>query len=610
MANPTVPLQKGDASPSQPRPIRDVVIRLAGNSQDGIQTIGGFLARLAGRSDQEVMTYMTIPSTISGGPSIFQVRMGTGDILSAGDYADVLIAFYQHSYDSHINSLRPGGVLIYDSDHVTPAPDEKRFSSIGIPITGRTVEAVGGATNDKGKNIFVLGLIARIFDLDVAKLTGLVKERFGGRSEDIVRNALVAFDAGYGYTSEGIRDCLFRFDTSGAPASARKQVTMDGNQALAFGLIAAGVRHGAAYPITPWSTIMEILRAELPKYGGIFVQAEDELAAISCALGFSFSGQLAVTGSSGPGLSLKMEALGWAVMAEIPLIVINIQRGGPSTGLPTSVEQSDLLQAIYGSHGDAPRVVLAPKNVEDCFHVALEAARIAREYSTPVIILSDQSLATRIEAFDEPDLSNLMVDPKPDLSERGADFKPYPYERMTRHATPGSRIASGKYPTVSGLEHDEFGHPTGNPALHAKMTARRRDKIKALGAQLPLPEVFGDPDRDVLIVGWGSTWGAIRESIRRLQSSGVRVGQLHLRHIHPLPAGLEAIFKRYRDVVVVEMNDEGVYGYGQLAMHLRGCHALPSIRSLTKTDGLTFKVREIVDGVNARIHRNGNGSKG
>jgi len=234
-----------------------------------------------------------------------------------------------------------------------------------------------------------------------------------------------------------------------------------------------------------------------------------------------------------------------------------------------------------------------------------------REWSrTPVLILTDQALATRIEAFDEPDLSNLMVDPKPDLSERGADFKPYPYERMTRHATPGSRIASGKYPTVSGLEHDEFGHPTGNPVLHARMTARRRDKIKALGAQLPPPEVFGDPEGDVLIVGWGSTWGAIRESIRRLQSSGVRVGQLHLRHIHPLPAGLEAIFKRYRDVVVVEMNDEGVYGYGQLATHLRGCHALPSIRSLTKTDGLTFKVREIVDGVNARIHRNGNGSKG
>jgi 2-oxoglutarate ferredoxin oxidoreductase subunit alpha len=610
MAISSAPPAQGPASPSQPRSINDVVIRLAGNSQDGIQTIGGFLARLAGRSDQEVMTYMTIPSTISGGPSIFQVRIGTGEVLSAGDNADFLVAFYQHSYESHINSLKPGGVLVYDSDHVTPAPDEKRFTSIGIPITGRTVEAVGGATNDKGKNIFVLGLIARIFDLDVAKLTSLVKERFGGRSEDIVRNAMVAFDAGYGYSADGIRDCLCRFDSGGLRASGANQVTMDGNQALAFGLIAAGVRYGAAYPITPWSSIMEILRAELPKYGGIFVQAEDELAAVSSALGFSFAGHLAVTGSSGPGLSLKMEALGWAVMAEIPLIVINVQRGGPSTGLPTNVEQSDLLQAIYGSHGDAPRVVLAPKNVPDCFHIALEAAKIAREYSTPVIILSDQSIATRIEAFDQPDLSKVMVDPKPDLSERGADFKPYPLDRITRHATPGSRIATGKFPTVSGLEHDELGHPTASPALHMKMTAKRRDKIRALGATLPLPEVFGDQDGDVLLVGWGSTWGPVREAVRRLQSSGVKAGQLHLRHINPLPNGLETIFKRYRDVVVVEMNDEGVYGYGQLAMHLRGCLALPSIRSLTKTDGLTFKVREIVDGVTARIHRNGNGSNG
>jgi 2-oxoglutarate ferredoxin oxidoreductase subunit alpha len=189
---------------------------------------------------------------------------------------------------------------------------------------------------------------------------------------------------------------------------------------------------------------METMRTELSKYGGIFVQTEDELAAIGYALGFAYSGHLAVTGSSGPGMSLKMEALGWAVMAEMPLIVINVQRGGPSTGMPTNVEQSDLMQAIYGSHGDAPRVVLAPKDVEDCFYIALEAGRIAREYSTPVIILTDQALATRIEAFDEPDLPKLMVDPKPDLSPRGMDFKPYPLDRLTRHAprAPRSRPAS------------------------------------------------------------------------------------------------------------------------------------------------------------------------
>jgi len=587
------------------RAVHDVVIRLAGNSQDGIQTIGGFLARLAGRSDQDVMTYMTIPSTISGGPSIFQVRMGTGEILSSGDQADFLVAFYQHSYDSHINSLRQGGVLIYDTDHVVPNPEDKRFRAVGIPITGATVEAVGGSSKDKGKNLFVLGLITRIFDLDVAKVAGLISERFGGKSEDIVRNAMLAFDAGYGTPADNLRDCLYRFDAAPSRASGRPQVTVDGNLSLTYGLIAAGVRHGAGYPITPWSTIMETLRSELSKYGGIFVQAEDELGAIGYALGFAYSGHLAVTGSAGPGLSLKMEALGWAVMSEMPLIVINVQRGGPSTGMPTNVEQSDLMQAIYGSHGDTPRVVLAPKDVEDCFYIALEAGRIARAYSTPVLILTDQGLATRIEAFDEPDLANLMADPKPDLSPRGADFQPYPIDRITRHAPPGAPIATGKYPTVSGLEHDELGHPSGNPALHMRMTAKRREKIKALGASLPVPDVHGDLDGEVLVVGWGSTWGPVREAVNRLRAGGMRAGQVHLRHLHPLPPGLDEIFSRYKNVLVVEMNDEGLYGFGQMATMLRARYALPSIRSVTKTDGLTFRISEILGGVARNLGHNG-----
>lgn len=598
MVSPNTPETPGGApNGGAPRSLKDVVIRLAGNSQDGIQTVGGFLARLAGRSDQDVMTYMTIPSTISGGPSIFQVRMGTGDILSAGDRADMLVAFYQHSYDAHIASLRPGGVLLYDSDHVKPAEDH-RFAHIAVPITSATVESVGGAGKDKGKNIFVLGLLARIFDLDVAKLTALVKERFGGKSEDIVRNAMLAFDAGYAWPQNNLRDLFYRFEAEAhQAASGRPQVTMDGNMALTYGLITAGVRHGAGYPITPWSSIMEMLRTELPKYGGVFVQCEDEIASVSTALGFSYTGRLAITGSSGPGLSLKMEALGWAVMAEMPLIVVNVQRGGPSTGMPTNVEQSDLMQAIYGSHGDTPRVVLAPKNVEDCFYIALEAARIARDYSTPVLILTDQSLSSRIEAFDEPDLAKLMVDPKPDLSTRGADFKPYPLDRITRHAPAGSKIESGKYPTVTGLEHDELGHPTGSPALHMKMTAKRREKIKALAASLPAPECTGDASGEFLLVTWGSSWGPGREALARVRKAGVSGAHLHLRHIHPLPPGIEETFSRFRKIVVAELNDEGLYGFGQLATLLRARYANPGIVSVCKTDGLTFKVSEIVAGI-------------
>src|SRR3954468_14154492 len=328
---------QSDRADLRPENINDAVIRLAGNSQDGIQSAGAFLARLAGRSAQDVMTYMTIPATISGGPSIFQVRMGTGEVLSSGDEADFLVAFYQHSYQDHVGFLKEGGVLLYDSDNVEPNLDDKRFVYVGVPITGLTVEALGGTAKDKGKNIFVLGLIAKIFHLDVEKLATLIKEKFAGKDESIVNTAIMAFTAGYAYPVGNVLTKQYQFHKLEKKPGARDQITMDGNTALAYGLIAAGVRYGAGYPITPWSSVMEVLRGQLPKYGGIFVQAEDELGAVSLALGFSFSGYLAVTGSAGPGISLKTEAIGWASMSEMPLIIINVQRGGPSTGLPTNV---------------------------------------------------------------------------------------------------------------------------------------------------------------------------------------------------------------------------------------------------------------------------------
>ena len=580
----------------RPENIQDAVIRLAGNSQDGIQTAGAFLARLAGRSDQDVMTYMTIPSTISGGPSIFQVRIGSGEVLSAGDEADFLVAFYQHSYQDHLDFLKEGGVLLYDSDNVEPNLDDKRFVYVGVPITGLTVEALGGTAKDKGKNIFVLGLITKIFSLDVEKLKRIISEKFAGKDESVVNTALMAFQAGYAYPVGKVLTHHYQFEKFEKKPGARAQITMDGNTALAFGLIAAGVRYGAGYPITPWSSVMEILRTQLPKYGGIFVQAEDELGAVSLALGFSFSGYLAVTGSAGPGISLKSEAIGWASMAEIPLIICNIQRGGPSTGLPTNVEQSDLHQAIFGSHGDSPRVVLAASTVEDCFYIAIEAARIARKYSTPVFILSDTSLATRIEAFDEPDLPKLMVDPKPDMTPR-ATHKPYPLDQITQHIPPGTRILDGKYPLMSGLEHDEMGHPTGSPKLHMAMTAKRRNKLRKLAEEIPVPEVYGDQEGDTLLVGWGSTYGPIHDAAKLAQENGEKIGALHLRHLHPLPNGLEKIFKNFKRIVTVEMNDQGLYGFGQLATILRARYCEPKIESVTKTDGLTFRVKEILQGV-------------
>src|SRR5438067_8593652 len=324
MSDATLTAQSAGGTPKISK-ISEAIIRIAGNSQDGIQAIGGFLARLAGRSEQEVMTFMTIPSTISGGPSIFQVRIGSGEVLSAGDDADVLLAFYQHSYEDHIGSLKKGGIVLYDSDHVEPKAEwQKDYHHLGIPISSLTVEAIGGTAKDKGKNIFALGLVAKMFDLELSKLEKLIGERFGGKDSSVLNNALAAFHAGY---SHSLGNVLETFKFVEGKHKGGHQVVMTGNEALAYGLIAAGVRFGAGYPITPWSDIMETLRRELPKYGGTFVQTEDEIAAISMAIGASYAGRVAVTGSSGPGIALKSEAAGWAGMAEIPLVVIDIQRG-------------------------------------------------------------------------------------------------------------------------------------------------------------------------------------------------------------------------------------------------------------------------------------------
>ena len=594
MSNATtgVPSAGGAQKVSQ---INEVVIRIAGNSQDGIQAIGGFLARLAGRSEQEVMTFMTIPATISGGASIFQVRMGSGEVLSSGDEADVLLAFYQHSYDAHISSLKKGGIVLYDSDHVVANEElKKTYHHLGIPISGLTVEAIGGTAKDKGKNIFALGLIAKMFDLNMPKLEKLIGERFTGKDPSILNNALAAFHAGH---ANPLGNVLETFKFVDAQKKDGQQVVMNGNEAIGYGLIAAGVRFGAGYPITPWTDIMELLRRELPKYGGCFIQTEDEIAAISMAIGGSYAGRVAVTGSSGPGISLKTEALGWAIMAEMPLVIIDVQRGGPSTGMPTNIEQSDLNIAVNGGHGDAPRVVIAPANVEDCFYMAIEAVNIARKYSVPVILLTDQGIATRIEAFVQPDLEKVCQSIGPDFTPI-ADHKPYDLSAangISHHVPPGTKINSGKYPIVTGLEHDELGHPTGSPKLHMQMTAKRRKKLQALGATLPVPKIYGPSEGNVLLVGWGSTEGPIKEAVDRARAAGDSVSAIHLKHINPLPTGLENIFSGFNHILVVEMNDEGLYGFGQFGAILRARYCDPKIQGINKTDGLTWKVKEILE---------------
>ena len=271
--------------------------------------------------------------------------------------------------------------------------------------------------------------------------------------------------------------------------------------------------------------------------------------------------------------------------------------------MPTNVEQSDLNIAINGGHGDSPRVVLAPSNVEDCFYTAIEAVNIARKYSVPVFILSDQAIATRIEAFVEPDLKKLCQDISPDLTPV-ADHKPYDLSKpdgITTHLAPGTRINSGKYPIVTGLEHDELGHPTGSPKLHLLMSAKRRKKLQALAATLPVPKIYGSPEGNVLLVGWGCTQGPIKESVDRARAAGDSVSSIHIKHLNPLPPGLENIFSGFHHVFVVEINDEGLYGFGQLGGLLRARYCDPKIRGINKTDGLPWKVKEITAAVAAKL---------
>ena len=293
-------------------------------------------------------------------------------------------------------------------------------------------------------------------------------------------------------------------------------------------------------------------------------------------------------------------------MAEIPLLVVDVQRGGPSTGMPTNVEQSDLNIACFGGHGDSPRVVIAPSSVEDCFYTAIEAVNIARKYSTPVIILTDQAIATRIEAFGMPDLKEICQDISPDLSPR-EDHKPYDLsapDGITQHAAPGTFIKSGKYPVVTGLEHNEMGHPSGSPKMHTDMTAKRRNKLQALGRELPKPEVFGPEEGNVLMVGWGSTQGSLREATERARKAGDSISALTIRHINPLPEGLENIFSGFNHVFVVENNDEGLYGYGQLCALLRARFCDNKIQGINKADALTWRVKDVLARVKSKIEDN------
>jgi 2-oxoglutarate ferredoxin oxidoreductase subunit alpha len=602
-----------------------VVIRLAGDSGDGMQLTGNRFTSETASFGNDLSTLPNFPAEIRAptgtlpGVSSFQLHFADHDIMTPGDAPDVLVVMNPAALRANIADLPGGGLLIADSDEFSPRNLAKvgyasnpledgslaGWQLVSVPLTSMTLDALAGSglgkkEAERSKNMFTLGLLSWMYHRPTEGTIRFLARTFR-RKPQIAAANIAAFRAGFNY-GETTEAFAVSYEIKPAPMAPGRYRNISGNQALALGLIAAGRRSGlpvflGAYPITPASDILHEL-AKHKAFGVRTFQAEDEIAGIGAAIGASFGGALGVTTTSGPGVSLKSEAIGLAVMIELPLLVVDVQRGGPSTGLPTKTEQSDLLQAMFGRNGEAPVPVIAPRSPGDCFDAALEAARIALTYRTPVILLSDGYLANGAEPWAVPDVDSL-----PDLTgavnfatapngspadgEEGV-FLPYlrdPQTLARPWAIPGT---AGLQHRLGGLEKaDRTGNISYDPANHDFMTRTRQAKIDGIAASLPPTEV-DDPDGDarVAVIGWGSTYGPIGAGCRRVRRSGRSIAQIHLRHLNPMPADLGGILAGYDRVVCPEMN------LGQLSLLLRGKYLI-DVESHTQVRGLPFRAAEL-----------------
>jgi 2-oxoglutarate ferredoxin oxidoreductase subunit alpha len=587
-------------------PINDMVIRMAGESGEGIVTTGEIFARIAATAGLEIYTFRTYPAEILGGPVMFQLRIKNRPVLSHGDVVDVLVAFNQAGWEEHKRELRPGGVLVYDADQCQP-PEDFQGLSHPLPLT-RLVSEIGFP---RGRNIIVIGALVRLFNLPYERAEQTVRRHLGGK-EALLLNNLKALDTGYRYVTEhlGTKDPLILQARQGAGAGADERLVMSGNQAIALGALAAGCRFYSGYPITPATDIMEFLAKEMPKVGGAVVQAEDEMAALAMVLGASFAGQRAMTATSGPGLCLMVELLGHASMAEIPAVIVDVQRAGPSTGMPTKTSQGDLALALHGSHDEAPRIVMAPTSVEDCFYQMVNAFNLAELYQLPVIFLSDQSLSHRVQTIPPLRLDRITIrerlrahpDPqstggfaRPGLCQRARETRPYQrYEITESGVSPMSLPGDpGGYYIAEGLEHDPTGAPDYAPATHIAMMEKRFRKLKAVEVEMRnwgVMDRFGDSNARVGVIGWGSTAGAVQEAVERARAQEMKVAGLYPKVLQPLPRReIQEFLAGLAAVIVPEANYTG-----QLADHLATVFEIKPVR-LNKYDGLPFTAAEVYD---------------
>ncbi len=561
----------------------DFIIRIGGDTAiGGVISTGQNFTSAAARIGFRTFTFRTYPSEIKGGQAWFQVRISSKPVYSLGDGCDILIAFDQEAYEGHRTSLNEGGVLIYDSGLVEPAPDGN-IIRYGVPfqnIARQELEFV------RGTNVLVLGVMAGLFGLAPASLEEMVKTRYKRRAELMEKN-IQALRHGYEYTKKMQKQDKFWLGTADHVA----RLVMTGNDAITAGALHAGCRYFAGYPITPATDILETMASQLPRFGGVCLQAEDEMAAIASVIGASYAGAKAMTATSGPGFSLMTELLGLASMAEVPIVIVDAQRSGPSTGMPTKLEQGDLFHALYGGHGDFPRIVLAPASVQNCFRVSVLAFCLAEKYQLPVILLSDQSLSHRTETIEGVDTDVYATTDR--LRPNGTNPEDYLRYEVTEDgvspmAVPG--LDPHTY-VATGLEHDERGHPRLSPQTHEEMTAKRFRKLETARREIDNEELcprYGAEDADLGIIGWGATQGSIREAVDRALADGVKVAAMHPRVLNPLPEGrLREFVDSVDRVLVPEVNYQG-----QFAHHLAANLGITPIR-FNKIGGLPFTPGEI-----------------
>ncbi|MBI3953918.1 MAG: 2-oxoacid:acceptor oxidoreductase subunit alpha [Chloroflexi bacterium] len=562
----------------------EIIMRLGGEGGEGVISAGDFFAQGSARTGYHLFTFRTYPAEIKGGHAWYQVRVGPNPVRSMGDGVDVLVAFNAEAYFNHKDTLNPDGVLIYDPDTVTPAGGHKTV----YPIPFNKI-AKDELNFFRGKNMVVTGAIAGLFGLEPSSLEGLIKQRFHRRPELLEQNLRALYN-GYDFARKKLekQDPFYL----GEPATRVARLVLSGNDAIVAGALFAGCRYYAGYPITPASEILEGMAKELPKLGGVSLQAEDEIASIGSVIGASFAGAKAMTATSGPGLALMTEFLGYAGMSETPCVIVDAQRSGPSTGMPTKLEQGDLNHSLYAGHGDFPRAVIAPGSVGDCFFQIINAFNMAERYQLPVIFLSDQSLSHRTEAVTMPDLGKIKVTDR--LQPSAADLKNSHFQRyrltasgispMSVPGTPG-----GMY-VAPGLEHDELGHVDNPLESHLKMMPKRQAKVEACRqeASRDCCARYGDPDAKIGLIGWGSTEGAIQEAVDRARAAGHKVAALHPKVVYPLPfEEIQRFVDSVSHVIVPEVNFSG-----QFARYLRTEVDVHPIR-VNKYAGLPFMPREI-----------------